>query len=497
VQVRAWIAVGVFLGCGGKDSDDNPEADPPEANVSASDVDNDGVTVEDGDCDDEDEWVFPGRAEDCDGVDDNCNGVVDEGFSDVDSDGVADCVDVEECDGLDNDGDGEIDEGFDTNGDGIADCPTEEICDGIDNDEDGLVDEDFDQDGDGFASCGENADCDDGDPSVNPDAVEVAADLVDNDCDLLIDEGLWAPGDLVITELMFNPNAVSDLSGEWFEVVNVSERLVALNGLEMVSAEDGFVTLMADSPVLVPSGASAVIGNNADALTNGGVLVDLTYTGVSLSNESDDLAVFADGILLDRVSWDDGATMPDPSGASLSLARMHTDAAANDDPNVWCVSTTPWADGTDRGSPGEVNQPCPQFDDDGDGWSGLDGDCDDADADVYPGAPEVDVGVDNDCDGVPAARPVAFADYDLESSSLTVGGMIMLDASGSYDPDGGGLSYVWAFDETPFGSGAYIGSPTSASTWFIADVAGTYGVSLVVSDGSLESLPSRITFEVD
>ena len=30
--------------------------------------------------------------------------VIDEGYADSDSDGIADCVDVEECDGLDNDG---------------------------------------------------------------------------------------------------------------------------------------------------------------------------------------------------------------------------------------------------------------------------------------------------------------------------------------------------------------------------------------------------------
>jgi uncharacterized protein YjbI with pentapeptide repeats len=39
------------------------------------------------------------------------------------------------------------------------------------------------------------------------------------------------------------------------------------------------------------------------------------------------------------------------------------------------------------------------FDDDGDGVSEIDGDCDDSDSNTYPGAPEISDGEDNDCDG--------------------------------------------------------------------------------------------------
>ena len=41
---------------------------------------------------------------------------------DSDGDGIPDCYDHEECDGVDNNGDGIIDEGFDQDGDGIPDC---------------------------------------------------------------------------------------------------------------------------------------------------------------------------------------------------------------------------------------------------------------------------------------------------------------------------------------------------------------------------------------
>ena len=124
------------LGCSDKggivDPNDQDSGVNDSAVVAGEDQDGDGWSTTDGDCNDDDDDIYPGAVEDCDGVDNNCNAVVDEGFANLDGDDLADCVDVEECDGLDNDGDGLIDEGFeDGDGDGESDCVDVEECDAL------------------------------------------------------------------------------------------------------------------------------------------------------------------------------------------------------------------------------------------------------------------------------------------------------------------------------------------------------------------------------
>ena len=161
-----WTGVIWLSACRGADTKfDEPLID---------DVDGDGFLLGE-DCDDENADVNPDMAELCNGLDDNCDGSIDEGLSDVDADGVCDELDSESCDGVDNDGDGEVDEDFeDVDGDGIADCVDGEDCDGIDNNGDGDIDEGYvDTDGDGIADCVDSEECDgldnDGDGTVDED----------------------------------------------------------------------------------------------------------------------------------------------------------------------------------------------------------------------------------------------------------------------------------------------------------------------------------------
>lgn len=504
-----WLPAVIALslvGCPGPKDDTEEESGAESADVDSYptpvDADSDGITVADGDCDDNDANLYPGRAEDCDGLDNNCNEVVDEGLADADTDGTADCMDVEECDGVDNDGDAEIDEGFsDSDGDGNADCVGTEICDGLDNNGDGRVDEGFDADGDGATQCGsssEAADCDDSDASISPGATENTSDLIDNDCDGLIDEGEWAEGDLTITEILVNPGQVSDPDGEWFEIYNLSDRDIILNGVIIASGTEEH-QIADDNLIIVEPGDFIVLGTNDDMGSNGEVEVSYVYEGISLSNESDDLSIAADSLVIDTVMWDDGATMPDPDGASMGMDLGNYDPDLNDDGNWWCAATLRWtSDPTaDKGSPGEGNEYCSTTDHDGDGFNGDEGDCNDGDATVYPGAWEELTGsVDNDCDGIIETAPVAVSAATSDGYSCND---IALSSAGSYDIEGAPLTYSWELTSAPSASTrttADIDTPTSANPTFNPDEAGTYTFALTVNDGGADSLPATVSVTV-
>jgi len=182
--------------------------------------DGDGLEPCNGDCDDTDAGVLAGATEICDAIDQDCDGGIIETFGDADIDGIPDCIDddmdgdgedsttdcddadpliytgaPEECDGVDSNCDGLLDTD-DADGDGVIWCTggvledcddsaatiypgAPSLCDGADTDCSGDDDSGEDDDGDGAAVCD---DCDDDDDTSYPGAPE-QCDAVDHDCD--------------------------------------------------------------------------------------------------------------------------------------------------------------------------------------------------------------------------------------------------------------------------------------------------------------------------
>ena len=169
-------------------------------------VDQPGFVTVGGDCNDGDNSIRPGGTETCDGVDQDCDGAIDDDagptwYRDADDDTFGDPDDArQQC----TQPNGYVANAEDCNDTAAIDSPTgTEICDGRDNDCDGDQDENVmglffaDADNDGFGREGgvqacsappghvENAlDCDDSRNDVHPDTREVVCrDQADNDCD--------------------------------------------------------------------------------------------------------------------------------------------------------------------------------------------------------------------------------------------------------------------------------------------------------------------------
>jgi len=89
--------------------------------------------------------------------------------------------------------------------------------------------------------------------------------------------------------------------------------------------------------------------------------------------------------------------------------------------------------------------------------------------------------------------PVASAG---QNQTVTFGRIVLLNGSGSFDPDNDPMTYSWTFTHVPAGSTAAIVGPTNAFPTFTPDVAGIYVVQLIVSDPYSSSAPSTVTITV-
>ncbi len=163
--------------------------------------------------------------------------------------------------------------------------------------------------------------------------------------------------DIMIVEIMQNPSAVGDTEGEWFEVFNTTSSAIDMNGWIIKDKDTDIDTI--EGSLIVPSNGFIVFGRNSDSGVNGGYTCDYQYTGITLSNGSDEVIILRpDGTQVDSVAYDNGATFPDPNGASMVFTGTIYDD--NNDGSNWVKATLrePSYTGTtgDDGSPGTNGQ---------------------------------------------------------------------------------------------------------------------------------------------
>jgi len=401
----------------------------------SDDADGDGLTGDE-DCDDLDPSVYPGAEEVCDGVDNNCDGQIDEGvlntyYDDVDGDGFGDPTGAEEaCAPA---------AGQSTNPDDCDDTDAsvypgaEELCDSIDNNCDGIVDDGdiqtwyADADNDGFGDpetsieeCAppsgwvlDASDCDDADAAVNPDGTEVCNE-VDDDCDEVVDEG--------VTSVFYR-----DEDGDSYgQVGSTTDGCAPPEGYAETPGDCD------DAAAAVYPGATELcneIDDDCDGLVDIGAAdastwyADADADGYGDPTTATDACSQPSGTVSDSTDCDDGAAAVNPAATEVcnSIDDDCDGLTDDDDSSVDLSTATTWYDDDDGdgyGDAGASTLSC-------DAPSGTvtdNTDCNDSSSAVHPAASEVCNSIDDDCDGL--------TDDDDSSVDLSTGSTFYTDSDG-------------------------------------------------------------------
>ena len=108
---------------------------------------------------------------------------------------------------------------------------------------------------------------------------------------LLINTGAGAVtvGDLLISEVMVNPAAVSDTRGEWFELYNPTADEINLR--DIIIGDDGGDSHTIETDLLILPGHFLTLARNGDNAINGGLDADYIYDDFTLSNSGDEIVL--------------------------------------------------------------------------------------------------------------------------------------------------------------------------------------------------------------
>lgn len=165
------------------------------------------------------------------------------------------------------------------------------------------------------------------------------------------------PGELVITEVMPNPDATGDDVGEWFEIRSLVSAERHLNGVAIGRALDGapVETIAGSECIVLAPDSYAIVARNADAMVNGGLPAEsiVWQTGMSLTNSNSSLWLAVGDELLDAVTWTSVG-----AGKAKQLDPGFSDPESNDELGNWCDASSAYGAG-DLGTPGAENLACP------------------------------------------------------------------------------------------------------------------------------------------
>lgn len=157
---------------------------------------------------------------------------------------------------------------------------------------------------------------------------------------------------VLVTEIMQNPDDVTDSAGEWFELFNITSEAIDLNGWTI--KDMGTDVHVVDQGLIIQPQNTLVLCKNVERDLNGDVPCDYQYTDMLLGNKVDQIIlVDAEGVERDRVEYDDNEGYPSPVGASMFYT-----AGPEEENNVGANWTESFARAANYG-----NTDCPECDD--------------------------------------------------------------------------------------------------------------------------------------
>ncbi len=389
-------------------SPDPKESKESSGDSTAVDVDSDGFVVGE-DCDDGNAAINPGAKESCDGIDNNCDELIDDSssidqplwYGDDDGDGYgADATSTSAC----TQPAGYVATGGDCNdNDPLYHPGADESCESAeDYNCDGSV-EYADADADGFPAC---LDCNDGDPGIHEGAAE-RCDGLDQDCDGVIDED-------AVDATAWYQDSDADSHGD----ASVSQTACEAPAGFVASSDD-----CNDADAAFYPGATETCEDPQDYNCDGSVGgADNDGDGFLACLECDDgdaainpsaeeicdgLDNNCDGAIDDNSggasTWYVDADLDgygDPSASLSACTQPAGYVADNTDCNDQDAAYNPGAAEADCTDPNDYNcDGSSGFSDtDGDGFPACE-DCDDTRAEVNPDGIELCNGLDDNCDG--------------------------------------------------------------------------------------------------